>query len=802
MSPNLGHRLVSLANYRELSLAFCEDGVLHLLDRAKPQASISLDPIPSTFVAMQLFGEQLLVLYERSLVVVEISSLTLQYSISLETSEGNRATSFCHPSTYINKIIITFSDGTMQLINIKSKKVVHTFKDCKFDIPITCITASPIVDIVAVGLHDGSVWICDVKKDLKLFMIGQGLSSKACAISFRSDMPECNQLVVGYCDGRLTLWNLERRTILDCWRSHEQSNRHFATFVQGQPLIVSSAGDNSIKQWIIEEGRARLLKFRSGHSAPPTCLQFYGDDGSAIISTAPDKALRITSLIKDSQSTELSQGSIDSVSRRSELTQDELKLNPIKAFGAFTTKVLKWDNLVSVHENSSVAHTWRVDHRKLGEHELRSRDGSSFNAVCMSQCGNYVVLGCDSGSIDVFNVQSGHHRRHIAPPGPEIGTVIGLGVDSSNSYLVVVHDSGKLCCYELRDGRMRFEHDFAHRVSRTHFYADGELMAVTHPDDFTITLFDIEGRQVVRRFKGHLGMVNDMVIASNGKWLISSSLDETIRVWDIALGLLISTVTLPGAPIAITLSPTLTHLAVALEGDVAIYLWTNLSLYRPVTLLPTSVSSLATQQLGGPNEVGQLNKELLALSLEPRNKFLDIFHIEEVSARSRPQLSAKMASKKTPFFLDSLLAKRSAAGEEVKEATSKDLELKNDSHFTKLVSSNREEDWDDIFSSLRMMSPGQASFEISALVVPGGDGQNLLNCLQSLECQLRKGSSWEIAVVLLEKAISCHATFIKERPEIFGRIVDKIRTTFEGKMCELEAQFQNSILLCTFAKEH
>lgn len=41
---------------------------------------------------------------------------------------------------------------------------------------------------------------------------------------------------------------------------------------------MSCAADNSLKQWLFDsaDGTARLLRFRSGHSAPPTCLKFYG----------------------------------------------------------------------------------------------------------------------------------------------------------------------------------------------------------------------------------------------------------------------------------------------------------------------------------------------------------------------------------------------------------------------------------------------------------------------------------------------------------------------------------------------
>ena len=50
-------------------------------------------------------------------------------------------------------------------------------------------------------------------------------------------------------------------------------------FFPGQPLLMSAAQDNSIKQWLFDapDNSARLLRFRSGHSEPPTLVRHYGE---------------------------------------------------------------------------------------------------------------------------------------------------------------------------------------------------------------------------------------------------------------------------------------------------------------------------------------------------------------------------------------------------------------------------------------------------------------------------------------------------------------------------------------------
>ena len=38
---------------------------------------------------------------------------------------------------------------------------------------------------------------------------------------------------------------------------------------------------------------------------------------------------------------------------------------------------------------------------------------------------------------------------------------------------------------------------------------------------------------MVRRFKGHKDRVTGLVMSQDARWLLSSSMDGTVRVWDI-----------------------------------------------------------------------------------------------------------------------------------------------------------------------------------------------------------------------------------------------------------------------------
>jgi hypothetical protein len=64
-----------------------------------------------------------------------------------------------------------------------------------------------------------------------------------------------------------------------------------------------------------------------------------------------------------------------------------------------------------------------------------------------------------------------------------------------------------------------------------HHPATGLLAAAC--DDLVIRMYDVEARRLVRRFRGHADRISDLQLSSDCRWLLSASLDNTVRVWDV-----------------------------------------------------------------------------------------------------------------------------------------------------------------------------------------------------------------------------------------------------------------------------
>jgi U3 small nucleolar RNA-associated protein 21 len=219
------------------------------------------------------------------------------------------ATHLLHPSTYLNKVLIGSSQGSLALYNLRSRSLIHSFPSPTpaSPSPITALAQSPAVDIVGVGYLDGNIRLLDLRMDeeiMRLRMEG-GVGS----LSFRMD----NEAILASSSlgGSLALWDLDQRGRL----LHLIPNAHSSAisslqWIPGQPLLVTSGPDNTIKQYTFETPTSPpvLLKSRGGHQAPPGLIRFYGEDGKAILTAGRDRALRMTSVVRDSRSAEMSQG--------------------------------------------------------------------------------------------------------------------------------------------------------------------------------------------------------------------------------------------------------------------------------------------------------------------------------------------------------------------------------------------------------------------------------------------------------------------------------------------------------------
>ncbi|KAF2724501.1 Utp21-domain-containing protein [Polychaeton citri CBS 116435] len=378
--------------------------------------------------------------------------------------------------TFLNKILVGKADGSCDIWNISTGRLVFTILPPLAEDPVTAIEPTPALGLVAIAYTSGAVVLHDVKTDVPLISLTTPEATPVTSISFRTDGIGAGD------DGRtpgvmatasskssdVTLWDLNnggrKAGVLRSAHGHPSPANpggiSKVQFLHGQAIMVSSGLDNSLKTWIFDQTPfsplPRILHERRGHGAPITEIQFLpsasdgsDDTGKWLLSGSGDRSLWGWSLRRDGQSTELSQGNIVSKAKKKGLmaaeNQDryaEMKCPPVtsiacslnrdggigsmpgkqpiwqnpakaKRSDAEISAMTGWESVVTTHEGDSAARTWFWGRKRAGRWAFPTTDGSIATSVTISPCGTFAFVGSKQGGIDMFNLQSGMHRQRF-----------------------------------------------------------------------------------------------------------------------------------------------------------------------------------------------------------------------------------------------------------------------------------------------------------------------------------------------------------------------------------------------------
>ncbi|KAL3477824.1 Utp21 specific WD40 associated putative domain-containing protein [Aspergillus californicus] len=574
------------------------------------------------------------------------------------------ATQICTMPTYLNKIFVGKSDGNVEIWNVKTGRLVHsilpTFAKPG---PVTVLQPSPALSTIAIAYKNGAISVQNVETSQTVLSFQPEIPQARIitSIAFRSDGLGAGEegrqpgVMATACidSGDVTFWDLNRGSrVLGTLRgAHHMSGDgsgsgiNHIEFLDGQPVIVSTGKDNSLRTWIFDQTPfspiPRPLHSRRGHSGVITTVSFLpspsdGSESTAkwLLSASKDRSLWGFSLRKDSQSTEISQGAADQrgnkkgetrkltgsgviasqpSSRPSEITCTACSLNRDGGIGVATTghvwanpkatdtstsNKTGWESIVTGHRGDKYARTWFWGKRKAGRWVFETADGTDVKSVTISQCGTFALVGSSGGSISMFNMQSGLFRRNFPSQKASDGgasrrqvsiamkhtkAITGLTIDNLNRIVVSCGLDGRVKFWDFQSGLLIHELDWYPMTAITalRYNSTSELVAFSC-DDLSIRVVDMETKRIVREFWGCAGQINDFIFSSDGRWIIAASMDSIVRVWDLPTGHLIDIFRVSSTCTSLAMSPTGDFLATAHADGVGIGLWSNKSLFVPV----------------------------------------------------------------------------------------------------------------------------------------------------------------------------------------------------------------------------
>lgn len=589
-----------------------------------------------------------------------------------------------HPPTYLNKIVVATTGGLF-IFNIRTGKLLFKSPDQHFTgSSISCIEAAPVLDIIAVGTTTGEVILYHIKKGKVMGpKIITDSNAKIVSLSFRTD--GCPHFVAAMSNGDLHFYDLHRRTRVHVLRNaHREMHGGVANakFLNGQPIVVTNGGDNNLKEYVFDPtlstsnsavvSSPRHLRSRGGHSAPPLTIEFPHEDKSHFIySASRDRSFWQFSLRKDAQAQELSQRPPKTKERQAGPTMRE-RVPEIFAICSSQVREGEWENIITAHEDEPFARTWDSRSKRIGRHNLNTVDTGLVKAVGISHCGNFGFVGSSLGGIGVYNLQSGLLRKKYMLHKK---AVTGVAIDGMNRKMLSCGLDGIVGFYDFSESKYLGKLQLEAPITLMTFHKSSELAAMAL-DDLSIVIIDTNTQKVVRILYGHSNRITSLDFSPDGRWIVSTALDATLRTWDIPTGGCIDGVLLPNVATQVKFSPLGDYLATTHVSGNGIFLWTNRAQFKPVstrhveeeefaTIMMPNVSgyggasmiegaleeSIAEINLNSYTSMEQIDPSLITLSSQARTKFSTLLHLETVKERNKAKETAKNKPERAPFFL-------------------------------------------------------------------------------------------------------------------------------------------------------
>lgn len=456
------------------------------------------------------------------------------------------------------------------------------------------------------------------------------------------------------------------------------------------------------------------------------------------------------------------------------------RLPPITAIAVCDVRQKDEDfaSIVTVHDNTTKVYTWRVQNgathgiildppegpekyrlafrrgpnsisseKKGSRKGERTREGPR-NATCatISPCGNYAVIGSQDGRLHCFNLQSGRHQGVYEDPTLPFNvqakeneedeklnsvwkkahdcTVVAVAVDAFGDNLV---SAGRTDCL------IKFWSLYAHealgdpistraKTTNIKWCKASDLLAVSCTD-FNVYVYDGATRKIARKFSAHKAPISDFCFDSNGRRVVSVSLDGTIRTWDLPSGRLLDTLVCQDAPTSLAVAPSGEYIATTHVNNLGISLWVDASKFRSLLTLDRSAEEEDNVTIVDPDEIedqtngdrgtertkkgelyedqtndgegkgtaptmtpAALAREVATLSMKPLTQWSTLSNLQAIKERNKP-LEPPKKPESAPFFLPTVkgLQFKFDVGEgensKLKESTSKKRKRKKRDQF-------------------------------------------------------------------------------------------------------------------------
>jgi WD40 repeat protein len=473
--------------------------------------------------------------------------------------------------------------------------------------------ASPDGKVIASISLESTVTLWDAESGLQL----RSLSGHTDAVDSIVFFPDGSMIAAGGAgyDGSIRLWDVATGELVGFFRGHDQAVLSLAFSRDGSKL-ASGSYDNTIKIWDTLSGD--LLRTLTGHTQRVNSVAF-SPDGNTIASGSFDGTIKLWKTETGEQISTLSghsnwvlaiefspdgrfllSGSWDETVNIWSFPDGKL-LKTLKANSPIVSISLTSDGtVVAASMNSGVAILWSVPDGVLLR-TLRAHDGVAHTVNFVRRSHNLITGGDDKvvrrwdiGAAVVIREYKGSGVSAssvlFSPDGTafvsygasetfrvwRIGETLELedsflhkeaiytAAFSPDSRLLATSDlSGAISIWDIKRSRLVRKIEAGGWTFAMAFSKDATLLAIGGVSNNVETWSVTTGRRI-RSFTGHTDPIRSVALSPDGKALVSTSDDHTIRFWNLETGETVKTI--EGIRGRSSLSPDGLRLAAQVDG--------------------------------------------------------------------------------------------------------------------------------------------------------------------------------------------------------------------------------------------
>jgi len=164
------------------------------------------------------------------------------------------------------------------------------------------------------------------------------------------------------------------------------------------------------------------------------------------------------------------------------------------------------------------------------------------NAIIVSADGRFAFSGSSDHSIKVWGLDKGNC---IATLNGHTGPVNALRLTGDGKILISVGDDGDIRLWDIAKRKCLDCLNTSHRFV-TALALIGTNHLLTGGSDRRVCMWNLAKHQVELTFEGHTDTIRSISYMSDVRLIVSSSYDQTVKVWDVSSGTEITTAVLDG----------------------------------------------------------------------------------------------------------------------------------------------------------------------------------------------------------------------------------------------------------------